>query len=200
MNPAPRHLRWAIPAAAALMAAACATPKLTSPLPPPPAPPVLDASYDWHVLLAAPFGSVLKDISMSLHEVLVFRDDERAGASAAASECYAVNGAAPRFIARSPSLFMLCFKHERLARIEATVPLPDGQAQQIFADACALWKKNARLPESQGCEGADGGTVFAAHIEKKPDEADTQLTIELDAADPASDHAAETAPDRAPNR
>jgi hypothetical protein len=186
-------------AAAALMAAACATPKLTSP-PPPPAPPVLDASYDWHVLLAAPFGSVLKDISMSLHEVLVFRDDERAGASADDSECYAVNGAAPRFIARSPSLFMLCFKHERLARIEATVRLPVGQAEQIFADACALWTKNARPPESQGCEGADGGTVFAAHIERTPDEADMQLTIQLDAADPASDHAAEAAPDRAPDR
>jgi hypothetical protein len=198
MKPAPRHLWWAMTAAAALMAAACATPKLTSP--PPPAPPVLDASYDWHVLLVAPFGSVLKDIPMSLHEVLVFRDEERAGASADDSECYAVNGAAPHFIARSPSLYMLCFKHERLARIEATVRLPDGQAQQIFADACALWTKNARSPESQGCEGADAGIVFAAHMERAPDETDQQLIIQLDAADPASDHAAEAAPDRAPDR
>jgi hypothetical protein len=184
--------------AAALMAAACATPKVASP--PPPAPPVLDASYDWHVLLAAPFGSFLKDIPMSLHEVLVFRDDERAAAPADDSECYAVNGAAPHFIARSPSLYMLCFKHERLARIEATVRLPDGQAEQIFADACALWKKNARTPENPGCEGADAGTVFAAHIERAADETDPQLTIQLDAADPASDHAAEAAPDRAPDR
>ena len=194
MKPAPRHLRWALPSAAVLLAAACATPEPKNP-PPPPPPPVLDASYDWHVLLAAPFGSVLKDIPMSVHEVLVFRDAERAGAPSDDSECYAVNGAAPRFMARSPSLYMLCFKHERLARIEATVRLPDAQAAQIFADACALWTKNARTPESQGCEGADGGTVFAAHIERAPDETDTQLTIQLDAADPA-DHAAETAPDR----
>lgn len=198
MKPAPRHLRWALPSAAVLLAAACATPKPKSP-PPPPPPPVLDASYDWHVLLAAPFGSVLKDIPMSVHEVLVFRDAERAGAPSDDSECYAVNGAAPRFMARSPSLYMLCFKHQRLARIEATVRLPDGQAAQIFADACALWTKNARAPESQGCEGADGGTVFAAHIERAPDETDTQLIIQLDASDPA-DHAAEIAPDRAPDR
>src|ERR1700690_3389649 len=136
MNAAPRHLRWAMPAAAALMAAACATPKPTSP-PPPPAPPVLDASYDWHVLLAAPFGSVLKDIPMSVHEVLVFRDEERAGAPADDSECYAVNGAAPRFMARSPSLYMLCFKHERLARIEVTGRVPGAPAGPSFAAASA---------------------------------------------------------------
>ncbi len=42
---------------------------------PQPAPAPLDASYDWHVLLVAPFGSVLKDVPLTLHEVLLFRDE-----------------------------------------------------------------------------------------------------------------------------
>ncbi|HMI74619.1 MAG TPA: hypothetical protein VK495_07905, partial [Steroidobacteraceae bacterium] len=69
------------------------------------------------------------------------------------------------------------------------------------ADACALWTKNAHAPntaasagpegsegskDSAACEGADGGIAFAAHIEREPNEEDTQLTIQLDAADPAS--------------
>ena len=56
-------------AAALLALAACAAPKPKAPEPPP-APPPLDASYDWHVLLIAPFGSLLKDIPATLHEVL----------------------------------------------------------------------------------------------------------------------------------
>src|ERR1700685_1311071 len=41
-----------------------------------------DESYDWHALLIAPFGSVLKDIPVALHEVLLFRDDARGAAAA----------------------------------------------------------------------------------------------------------------------
>jgi hypothetical protein len=176
------HARWAMPVAAALMAAACATPKSRIAAPPP-APPPLDASYDWHVLLAAPFGSVLKDIPLTVHEVLVFRDEAHEGASADDPECYAVNGAAPRFIARSPSLYLLCFKHGRLARIEASVRLPEKEAEQIFTDACALWTKGTRAPNTEGCEGSDGGTAFAARIERAADGTDPQLTIQLDVPD-----------------
>src|SRR6266851_6499083 len=52
-------------------------------VPPPPAAHELSrASYDWHVLLIAPFGSVLKDIPVALHEVLLFRDDAHGNAAA----------------------------------------------------------------------------------------------------------------------
>ena len=57
-------------AAAAMLAACASAPK--RPAPPPPKAP-LDASYDWHVLLLAPLGSVLKDVRLPLHEVLLFR-------------------------------------------------------------------------------------------------------------------------------
>ena len=46
----------------------------------PPAPdtrPPVDATYDWHDLLIVPFGVTLKDIPLTLHEVLLFRDQAR---------------------------------------------------------------------------------------------------------------------------
>jgi hypothetical protein len=204
------HARWALPAAAMLLSVACAASKPRNE-PPAPAPPPLDASYDWHVLLIAPFGSVLKDVPLALHEVLLFRDAETAPASADEPECYAVNGTAPRFVARAPSEYLLCYKHDRLSRVEATVRLPLSQAEQILADACALWTKSAQAPKADtlkvaapnpdGCEGADGGIAFAAHLETggddaQPDQADARLTIQLDAADLATAAAADRVPDR----
>jgi hypothetical protein len=191
------HARWAVPAAAVWMLAACAASKHEIAPLPQAAPPLLDASYDWHVLLIAPFGSVLKDIPLALHEVLVFRDEEHSPSPADDPECYAANGAAPRFMRRSPSSCLLCFNHGKLSRIEATVRLPQNEAAQIVADACALWIKNAQAPNaaasagsgrpegSEACEGADGGIAFAAHIERAPNEEDTELTVQLEASDPA---------------
>ena len=209
MNYALLHVRWAVPAVTAIMLAACAASKPQI-APPPPPPPPLDASYDWHVLLIAPFGSVLKDIPLAVHEVLVFRDEAHGESPAGDPECYAVSGTGPRFLARSPSSYLLCFNRGKLSRIEATVRLPENGSAQIVADACALWTKNAHAPNtaasagperaqgpevpegsedskglegSAACEGADGGIAFAAHIEREPNEEDTQLTVRLDASE-----------------
>jgi hypothetical protein len=189
------HARWAVPAAALWLLAACAASKHEIAPPAPAAPPPLDASYDWHVLLVAPFGSVLKDIPLALHEVLVFRDEAHSASPADDPECYAADGAAPRFMRRSPSSYLLCFNHGRLSRIEATVRLPGNESARIVADACAMWTKNAQAPSSAGsgsaaasdgaetCAGADGGVAFAARLEEAPNEEDTQLTMQLDASD-----------------
>ena len=192
----PPFRSWAI--AAALLAAACATQK-PQVAPPPPAPPPLDASYDWHVLVVAPFGSVFKDVPLALHEVLLFRDRAHE-ASGDDPECYALNGTAPRFIARVPSEYLLCFKHDRLSRVEATVRVPKSDAAQVFADACGLWMKGVHAPNSEtpkpetpgadACEGADAGVAFAAQLESAPQEEESELTIQLDAADLKSDAAA----------
>jgi hypothetical protein len=201
------HARWAVAAAAVWMLAACATSKHEI-APPPPSPPPLDASYDWHVLLVAPFGSALKQIPLATHEVLVFRDEARSASPADDAECYAANETGLRFMTRSPSSYLLCFSHGKLSRIEATVLLPENEAAQIVTDACAMWMKNAQAPNapasagsersegSQDCEGADGGIAFAAHIEREPNEEDTQLTIQLDASDLKSGDATDHAPDR----
>jgi hypothetical protein len=192
-----------------LVLAACASaPK--NPVPPPaaaPTVPVLDASYDWHGLLLLPFGSVLKDAPMPLHEVLMFRDAAHAPQSDDA-ECYATERAPPRFVKQTPSVYLLCYKHDHLARVEATVNLPPQDAAQIYSDACGLWQRNTGAqtapraaasgegagaqaaataaaetvipPGSSTCEGRDGAIGYSSRLEENTDQTDTALTIRLD--------------------
>src|SRR5271155_1678044 len=104
-----RRTGWiALPAAMLTTLAACHTPspRATAPDPAPPPPgtqPLDDGTYDWHGLLIAPFGSLLKDIPIALHEVLLFRDQEHGGAAADDAECYAGDAPAPRFAGRTPA-------------------------------------------------------------------------------------------------
>src|SRR5579863_10547938 len=184
-----------------------------------------DPSYDWHGLLIAPFGSLLKDIPAALHEVLLFRDDAHgngatgnATVSAAAdaatvdAECYAADAPAPRFVGRIPEEYLLCFKHDRLSRIQASVRVGVAQASDVFAAACAGWLKNAAsttgvatpgvggsggapgaVPPSAeaqtagACEGRDGTIHFRGRLEEEPGAADlpqpdSLLSIILDDA------------------
>jgi hypothetical protein len=185
MKPHVAGVRRTLTAAVVLTLAACAASAPKPVAPPEPAPAPLDPSYDWHVLLVAPFGSVLKDVPVTMHEVLMFRDEAHVAAPADELECYSVDGTRPRIVDRSPSEFLLCFKHDRLARVEATVRLPADEASKIFADACGLWLKKP-LATGEECAGSEGGITFAGHFDNEPDES-AQLTIQLDAADPA-DH------------
>jgi hypothetical protein len=177
-----------------LALAACAAPKPKAAALPP-APPPLDASYDWHVLLVAPFGSVLKDVPLTLHEVLLFRDEARSASAADELECYAVDGARPRFLARPIAEYLLCFKQDRLSRIEATVRLPADESAQIFADACGMWQKSGQAA-AEGCAGTDGGIAYSGHIDSEPDGAETQMNVQLDAPERAPDRAPERLPER----
>ncbi|HEY4970054.1 MAG TPA: hypothetical protein VII35_09125 [Steroidobacteraceae bacterium] len=143
-------------------------------------------SNDWHGLVIAPFGSVLKDVPMALHEVLLFRDDGAADNAAAASECYAADAPAPRFLGRTPDEYVLCFKQDRLSRIQAAVLLPAAEADGVFAAACAAWLRNAGAAApgaaAPACEGRDGAIRFRGRLEQ---EAESTLSIILDdAADP----------------
>jgi len=208
----------------ALVACRAPSPRTAAPdrVPPPPAAHELgDASYDWHGLLIAPFGSVLKDIPVALHEVLLFRDDAHgnaapgnaapgsAGADAAAvdAECYAADAPAPRFVGRIPEEYLLCFKQDRLSRIQASVRVPAARAAEVFAAACTGWLKNAastpgaeapgvgtpgvgasaEAPSAGACEGRDGAIHFRGRLEEEPGRAETPqsesvLSITLDSA------------------
>jgi hypothetical protein len=193
----------------ALVACRAPSPRTAAPdhVPPPPAAHELgDASYDWHGLLIAPFGSVLKDIPVALHEVLLFRDDARgnaapgnaatgsAGADAAAvdAECYAADAPAPRFVGSIPDEYLLCFNQGRLSRIQASVRVPAAQAPEVFAAACTGWLKNAASPSAEtpsagACEGRDGAIHFRGRLEEEPGRAETPqsesvLSITLDGA------------------
>jgi hypothetical protein len=177
---------------AALLAAAagCQAPPSRVKAPAPAAPveaqevPV-DPSFDWHVLSIAPFGSVLKDVPRTLHEVLLFRDQDPGAAAPEDGECYAADVPAPQFVGHIPDEYMLCFKQDRLSRVQATVRLPKSDAAAVFAAACAGWLKRAAAGDAQNadaCEGRDGAVHFNAHLEREPQ---TGLTITLDgAADP----------------
>jgi hypothetical protein len=146
--------------AAALIGCQSAPPQATVPLRATPgaaAQEAGDSSYDWRGLLIAPFGTVLKAIPLTLHEVLLFRDEAHAtgsedvaagvpapgAAASTASECYAADTPAPLFAGRTPDEYVLCFARDRLARIQVSVRLTTAEAPAVFAAACAAWIKNA---------------------------------------------------------
>ena len=180
--------------AAGLLLSACASAP-SGPVPPPPLKAPLDASYDWHVLLLAPFGSVLKDVPLPLHEVLLFRDEGESRPAADDVECFAVDGALPRFVAQALDEYLLCFRHDRLSRIVAAVRLPAPKAATDFADACGLWLKNAAtaaqaagaeptavFTTGASCAGNDADIGFSAGLEADPDGAEALLSIKLEAS------------------
>jgi hypothetical protein len=175
------QLRLWLPATALAAAAACHAPAprvspaagAAAPHDTPDTRAAADPSYDWHVLLIAPFGSVLKEVPATLHEVLLFRDDAHAAADD--GECYAPDTPAPRFVGRAPDEYLLCFKQDRLARIHASVYLSDADAAEVFAAACSSWLRHvapaAAVPAAAGsaqgtdvCEGSAGDIHFSAHL------------------------------------
>jgi hypothetical protein len=157
-------------------------------------------------LLLVPFGSVLKDVPFTLHEVLLFREAAHAPVADEA-ECYAMEQTAPRLVARTPSEYMLCFKHDHLARVQATVNLPQSEAAQTFSDACSVWHRNegaghqgaghpaagvpgaaqpgAPQPDTAqpgACEGRDGAISYSGRLDQEADQTDVALTVTLDTA------------------
>lgn len=198
--------------ASALTLAGCHTPapRVTVPMQPPAQPDAyaLGGSYDWHGLLKSPFGSMLKDIPERLHEVLMFHDEAR-GAADEDAECYSSDGPAPRFAERTADEYLLCFKQDRLSRVQASLRLPAAEAPQVFAAACTAWLKNAAQAraeaaapaetaaassiaapgtetprtEAQGaeaCDGRDGPIRFSGRLEEQLGQAETVLFITLD--------------------
>jgi hypothetical protein len=185
--PRTRAVLAALLAASLFGIAACRAPapRAAAPAPSPPA-----VSYEWQDLLITPFGSVLKDVPLKLHEVLLFRDEAHGSAPAdslaAEAECYAADAPAPKFLGRVPDEYLLCFKQDRLSRIQASVRLPPDQAGDVFAAACAQWLKSAAAPPAgAACEGRDGAIRFNFRLEEEPAQAqssqtDRELSIVLD--------------------
>jgi len=78
-----------------------------------------------------------------------------------------------------PDEYTLCFKHDRLTRIEVMVRLPLDPSAEIFADACRLWTKQARPPNPTLCEGSDAAALFSSRLEDDPEHADALMTVDL---------------------
>lgn len=132
----------------------------------------LDASYDWHGLVLMPFGTLLKSSPIALHEVLLFHDDSHASFPELGKDCYTVDGKPPRLVEHEAEEFLLCFSHDRLEHIEASVPMKAGEGPMVMARACALWLKNSAPPaDSNGCEGREGEVAFSARLAGVPSDA-----------------------------
>ena len=176
--------------------AGCAGGPKPAPRTAPPPPPALDASYDWRVLVPAPFGSKLKDLPFTLHEVLLFKDSAKAAVPADEVECFSRDEPPARFVGHKLDQYVLCFKHDRLARIEAAVLVERYRAAQTFADACSAWQKGAAAvpplvagpaaadasgAESAVCAGQTGTVTYSAHLDDATAD-DVPLSIRLDGA------------------
>jgi hypothetical protein len=164
-------LRNAVGLLALCVLAACAgqhsrkTPAATGQAASAPAAAPLDASYDWHGLVLMPFGTLLKSSPLALHEVLLFHDDSHATSSELGKDCYTVDGKPPRLAGHATDEFLLCFSHDRLDRIEASVPMKAGEGPGVLARACSLWLKHSAPPAGgTSCEGRDGDVAFSAHL------------------------------------
>jgi hypothetical protein len=126
-----------------------------------------------------PFGTLLKDMPLALDKVLMFRDAagrDAAGPAASAApndpesgDCFSMDGASPpQFLARRPDSYLLCFEHDRLRRIEASVHL--AEAEPLLDALCAQWlgraEDTARTPD--GCAGRDGGVAWRVRTAQDP--------------------------------
>jgi hypothetical protein len=112
-----------------------------------------------------PFGTLLKSSPLALHEVLLFQDDSHPTSSELGKDCFTVDGKPPRLVDHDTEEFLLCFSHDRLDRIEASVPMKPGEGAAVLARACSLWLKNPATPTADNrCEGRDGDVAFSAHL------------------------------------
>jgi hypothetical protein len=174
-------------AASLLLLAACATP---SPKDQPPdagrpasaeSDAAAKASFDWHPLLIAPFGTRLKDSPIRLHEVLLFREQSLRIAEIESKDCYAVDGTPPTFAGHVPDEYLMCFEHDRLDRIGVSVRIAADSAARDFGRACALWSGSAQPLTEAGdaCEGRDHDIAWSARLAALLGEGTAELRMSL---------------------
>ena len=154
---------------------------------PAPAPANTGPVYDWRPLIVVPFGTLLKDMPLALDEVLMFRDAAAAAASGISSEleigdCFSMDGASPpQFLGRRPDSYLLCFEHDRLRRIEASVQL--AKAEPMQGALCSQWlaraQDAARTPD--GCAGREGAVEWRVRIAPGPESSGTLSITLIDA-------------------
>ena len=104
---------------------------------------IVRTSYDWHGLLLVPFGTLLKDSPLALHEVLLFHDAARLGSGNEDGDCYGIDAPPPQFAGRRPEDYRLCFDHDRLSRIEAFVQLPADGAGPVSYTHLDVYKRQS---------------------------------------------------------
>ncbi len=172
------------------LAACCALGALAGCAAPPPRAPALppspvaathgaDSSSDWRRLPLAPFGSLLQDLQVPLHEVLMFGE-------LANQECYGLDSPQGPFLGRPIEAYLVCFVKGRLDRVEVTVSLPTADATADFSRYCDAWQAgtvalNPRTDAS--CSGTvTQGASFSAALVQPPADAEPQSAVGLSIA------------------
>jgi len=112
--------------------------------------------------MPAPFGTLLKDMPVGLTEVLQF-DADSEGRRTEPGDCFTTTGSSlPTLVGRRVDDYLLCFEHDRLSRVEASVRLPAAGADAVLAAACADWPGGGKNIDAARCEGRDGATRLSA--------------------------------------
>ncbi len=142
------------------------------------------AVADWGGIPVAPLGTELAALYSGLHEILYFQSAPGGGSSpdpgaAVAADCYRSNGPAPRVLDREVEDYVLCFSHDRLARVEAVMRLPAKDARTLERRACDAWlPASVATTRSEGdCGGRRGDAAFRLHRDAL--ESDTGTTVSI---------------------
>ncbi len=147
---------------------------------------VSDPSFEWRSLIVVPFGSERQSLQSSLREVWLFRDDADAGGKSDAEDCYSPDSAAPRLVGRVADHYFLCFRNDRLNRIQAVVTLPNEAAADQFRKFCDAGLVEARptADSALACEGGGSGAAFRARLEPAAEDSVSELSIVVTASVP----------------
>jgi hypothetical protein len=125
------------------------------------------AVADWRDIPIAPLGTELAVLHSGLHEILYFQDTQQAaeppppGEPGLAADCYRANGPLPRVLNRGTRDYVLCFVHDRLARVEAVLDLPAAEAHTLEQRLCDAWVPGSLGTRSEeSCSGRAGEAAF----------------------------------------
>jgi hypothetical protein len=145
---------------------------------------------DWREIPVAPLGTELAALYSGLHEILYFRAAEPAGAdpageppdpgeSAIARDCYRANGPVPRVLEHASRDYVLCFTHDRLARVEVVLSLPAAEARTLGQRFCDAWMPDsiATARSENSCGGRSGDAAFRLRWRGSESESGAALSI-----------------------
>jgi hypothetical protein len=165
-------------ACAMALLAGCAGPPVQAPATPRAA--RVDPANDWRRLPIASFGSLLQDLQMPVHEVLMFGD-------LASQECYGLDAPQGRFVGRQIETYLVCFAKGRLDRVEVTVNLAVADAAADFSRYCDDWLQHTVAGSGRTgtrCSGtAPQGESFSASLLESDEAGQESVPLSIVIAD-----------------
>jgi hypothetical protein len=108
-----------------------------------------------------------------LHEILYFQDAHPAadppepGERALTTDCYRPNGPLPKILNHVTEDYVLCFRHDRLARVEADLNLPAETAGALARRLCDAWLQGslAGIRSEAACSDRGSDAAFRVRLE-----------------------------------